>query len=79
MPEPGSPLAYMLSVIADETADPLRRDKMAIAAASYFHGAALQPVGKKQRLQLAAERVGDGWGELLRPGPPPKILPPRSN
>lgn len=32
-----SPLAYMLSVLADESADVKRRDDMAKAAAPYMH------------------------------------------
>jgi hypothetical protein len=38
MPELGegeTPLAYMLRVIRDEAVDPVRRDRMAIAAAPY--------------------------------------------
>jgi hypothetical protein len=31
------PLDYMLQVMRDETADPLRRDEMAKAAAPYVH------------------------------------------
>ncbi len=32
-----SPLAYMLAVMRDETADTQRRDEMARAAAPYYH------------------------------------------
>jgi hypothetical protein len=67
MPDEGTPLAYMLDVINDESADSARRDKMAIAAAPYFHGGALQAVGKKAREQLASERAAEGthWEKLV--------------
>jgi hypothetical protein len=32
-----TPLQHMLNVLRDPTADPLRRDRMAIAAAPYIH------------------------------------------
>lgn len=32
-----TPLEYMLKILRDETADPLRRDDMAKAAAPYVH------------------------------------------
>lgn len=32
-----TPLAYMLAIMRDENADPLLRDRMAIAAAPYCH------------------------------------------
>jgi hypothetical protein len=59
------PLAYMLAVMNDEQADPERRDKMAIAAASFCHPRAV--AGKKTRAAEAAETAGEGtdWGNDL--------------
>jgi hypothetical protein len=61
------PLAYMLAVMNDEGADPERRDKMAIAAASFCHPRAGVAMGKKARAAEDAETAGEGtdWGEDL--------------
>ena len=52
------PLAYMLQVMNDPTADPDRRDKMAISAAQYLHkkGDRNAKAGEK----LRAEKAGSG-------------------
>lgn len=55
--EEGSPLAYILSVMNDETATPARRDRMAIAAAAYMHKRAIES-GVKAARQAEAARVG---------------------
>src|SRR5437763_17213218 len=62
------PLDYMLAVMNDPEADPVRRDRMAIAAAPYCHvrAAAARP-GKKEAAEqaaLTAER-GTSWDSLL--------------
>lgn len=68
----GTPLAYMLAVMRDVTADDSRRDRMAVAAAPYFHlKASERPVGKKQAAEDAAVEAGSGtdWGaDLAKPG-----------
>jgi len=62
-PGPLLPLEYMLGIMRDETADPARRDRMAICAAQYCHPrAANHPKGKKIAAQEAAAEAGDGWG-----------------
>ncbi len=70
-----SPLDYMLAVVRDEKADPLRRDRMAAAAAPYCH-AKIEPVqagapGKKQLAAKAAKTAGVGseWGDDLAAPP----------
>ena len=80
MPDEGTPLAYMLRVIYDDAADPVRRDRMAIAAAPYFHGGAVKPLGKKAQAKLDAEGAGVGtsWEDILQPQPTPK-RPPEAN
>jgi hypothetical protein len=56
-----SPLAYMLGVIRDETADPARRDRMAIAAAPYFHHrVADERIRKKDEAAKAALKAAEG-------------------
>jgi hypothetical protein len=59
------PLAYMLAVMNDADASPERRDKMAIAAASFCHPRAV--AGKKTRAAEDAETAGEGteWGDDL--------------
>jgi hypothetical protein len=63
-----SPLDYMLTVMRDPQADPMRRDRLAIAAAPYVHPR-VEPKsrGKKQRAEDAAKTaaVGTEWGNDL--------------
>jgi hypothetical protein len=61
-----SPLQYMLDVVNDETADPARRDKLAIAAAPYIHPKP-DSVPKKARQAAEATRAGEGgeWEDDL--------------
>jgi hypothetical protein len=64
-----SPLNYMLSVMNDELCDPIRRDRMAVAAAPFIHKRAdADRIGKKLRADLEARDndVGTPWEELLR-------------
>jgi hypothetical protein len=63
-----TPLKYMLAVMNDSKADPLRRDKMAIAAAPYLHKRASES-GKKDAAADAAKDAGLGsdWGDDLLP------------
>jgi hypothetical protein len=50
-----SPLQYMLDCINDATVDPVRRDRLAIAAAPYLHEKpTLFPIGKKRKADLDA-------------------------
>jgi phage terminase small subunit len=58
-----TPLVYMLAVINDPTADPARRDRLAIAAAQYVHGRAVYSrQSKKAAAAAAAKQVGGEWG-----------------
>ena len=67
------PLAYMLQVMRDPTADGLRRDRMAIAAAPYTHPKAeAQSHGKKDAAKDAAGRAGKG--RLATPATPPRLI-----
>jgi hypothetical protein len=67
-----TPLEYMLAIMNDETLDPLRRDRMAVAAAPYVHTKrAATEVTKKEVRQAEAETAGTGseWGDdLSTPG-----------
>lgn len=63
-----SPLEYMLKVMNDTSADDARRDKMAVAAASYVHAKpGDSPKGKKEEAQEASRTAGAGtsWGDDL--------------
>jgi hypothetical protein len=65
-----SPLDYMLTVMNDESAEVLRRDRMAIAAAPFVHRRAGEIAPSKRELtQQAAEQAGKGseWGDDLEP------------
>ena len=64
-----TPLAYMLEVMNDASADPLRRDKMAVAAAGYVHARAGEG-GKKDEQQAAAQKVAKG---RFAPSAPPRM------
>jgi hypothetical protein len=62
------PLEYMLLVLNDPTADEVRRDRMAMAAAPYCHPRVADSVRGKKDLQAeAAETAGNGtvWGSDL--------------
>ena len=53
-----TPLEYMLRVMNDGAASVARRDRMAVAAASYVHPKA--DIGKKMQAQLDAQSDGEG-------------------
>jgi hypothetical protein len=58
---PTTPLGYMLAVMNDVTADPERRDRMAIAAAPLVHKrAADAPEGLKAAAAKRARAVSTG-------------------
>jgi hypothetical protein len=72
------PLDYLLALIADETIDPQRRDRAAIAALPFCHSRPaerFQPLGKKAQAELNALNAGQGsdwigpWGNDLEPNP----------
>jgi hypothetical protein len=68
------PLSYMLSVMRDVSVAPLRRDRMAIAAAPFCHAKAVE-VGKKQAAEENARtsHLGTPWHHLLeRDNTPPE-------
>jgi hypothetical protein len=52
-----TPLAYMLQIINDPTADPNRRDTLARCAAQYVHSKAGEK-GKKDATAAAARKAG---------------------
>jgi hypothetical protein len=55
------PLEYMLAVMNDPNADPVRRDRMAIAAAPFCHPRVSDmQIGKKDKQAEAAETAGAG-------------------
>ncbi len=62
-----TPLEYMLAVINDETAEEVRRDRMAIAAAPFIHPKADAAVGKKEAANIHAQTAHEesAWGDLV--------------
>jgi hypothetical protein len=60
------PLTYLRSVMADEAADPARRDRAAIALLPYLHRRA-DAGGKKAAAEAAARdaEAGTDWERLL--------------
>lgn len=63
-----TPLEYMLTVMCDAGADPHRRDRMAVAAAPFFHPRmAERERGKKDR---DADKAKEAAGKFVpRPAP----------
>jgi len=55
---PGTPLAYMLAVINDPTADADRRDRLAVCAAQYVHSRAVWMRKPLAMFCFAAAMVG---------------------
>jgi hypothetical protein len=71
-PENLDPLSYMLRVMNDPTAEPERRDRLAIAAAPFVHPRANE--AKKGKKELAAERAQAAASGRFAPPPPPKFV-----
>lgn len=69
-PEGELPLEYMLRVVRDHTADPSRRDRLAVAAAPYCH-AKVGESGKKDAAKEAAKQAAGG--RLRAQKVPPKL------
>ena len=68
-----TPLEYMLAVMSDPDADPLRRDKMAIAAAPFMHPRVADArYGKKDAERDRAEEMGKK-DKYATPPTPPKL------
>lgn len=67
-----SPLEYMLKVMNDDSADAMRRDRMAVAAAPFVHAKpGEKALGKKEAAEEAGKTAGAGtdWGDdLAGPG-----------
>jgi hypothetical protein len=67
-----TPLEYMLAVMNDPAADPIRRDKMAQAAAPFVHpklgSVSADDEGKKATAAKNAKTAdaGTGWAGLLQ-------------
>lgn len=71
-PENLDPLAYMLRVMNDPSAEPERRDRLAIAAAPFVHPRVTDKAkGKKEE---AADRAQAAVTGRFAPRPPPKLL-----
>lgn len=67
-----TPLEYMLHVMNDPVVDPVRRDRMAAAAAPFVHPKAdTIMAGKKQTAEEEARTNHEGteWATLLRRAP----------
>lgn len=63
-----SPLEYMLRIMSDPAVDPARRDRMAIAAAPFFHPRKGDGAGKKKDLSDKAKAASSG---KFAPAAPP--------
>lgn len=70
------PLDYLLALVADETIDPQRRDRAAIAALPFCHAKpaeGFQRLGKKAQAVIDAANAGENsewigpWGNDLEP------------
>jgi len=73
-PASDTPLGYMLSVMNDNKADEVRRDRMAVAAAPFMHPRmADNRVGKKDGQKDAAARAGRS-GRFAAPAPPKLVV-----
>lgn len=55
-----TPLDYMLKVMMDDKADPLRRDRMAVSAAPYMHPRKGEGEGKKEGKEERAIEASKG-------------------
>jgi phage terminase small subunit len=55
-----TPMDYMLMVIRDKKIDPVRRDRMAIAAAPFCHPRKGEGQGKKEEKSDRAAKAGAG-------------------
>jgi hypothetical protein len=67
-----TPLAYMLAVMRDPDVDPLRRDRMAVAAAPFMHPRIYDHrVGKKEAERDKAHQAaaGSDWADELGSDP----------
>jgi len=64
------PLAYLLDLMNDPTADPMRRDRAAMAAAKFVHPMPTNETlaGKKAAAEAASRTIdiGTPWERLLR-------------
>ncbi len=73
-PETRTPLEYMLAVMNDPSASVERRDRMAVAAASYLHGrgaGGVVPKGKREMAKDAAQSAATG---RYAPAAPPRLV-----
>ena len=71
LPDAETPLAFLLSVMNDNAADPALRVKAATSAAQYLH-TRKQDGGKKDEQIEAAKRVAAG--KFGASAPPPKLV-----
>jgi hypothetical protein len=71
LPFDETPLGYMLRTMNDPDVDPVRRDRMAIAAAPFMHPRMYENrIPKKEALRAEAEKAADGiWADELGSGP----------
>jgi len=70
-----SPLDFMLKVMRDPEADPLRRDRMAMAAAPFIHlKAAEAKIGKREEAKRKAAEVGAGGSKFSAPAAPRLVV-----
>ena len=66
-----SPLRWMLGVVNDPSADPVRRDRMAASAAQYMHRR-MADGGMKAQREAAATKVANTG--RFKPGATPRAL-----
>ena len=66
-----TPLDFMLKVMRDPEADPMRRDRMAMAAAPFIHlKAAEAKLGKREEAKRKAAEVGAASSKFSAPAAP---------
>lgn len=68
-----SPLDYMLSVMRSAEADPVRRDRMAIAAAPFVHPRK-EPVGQGKREKAENEAKQAASAGRFSAAAPPRLV-----
>lgn len=73
IPKGTSPLEYMLSVMLDSDADPLRRDRMAMAAAPFVHIRAADAKPTEKDVQ-AEKAKSAGLGKFASAAAPLKLV-----
>lgn len=66
-----TPLEYMLKVMNDAESDPMRRDRMAMAAAPFVH---MRPADSRPGKRESQEAAAKEAGSKFKPAAPPRLV-----